>query len=226
MESTLILKENWLTRRPHKAAWDVTIALGLVLFIFGLSYLQDLFGVRQWMAASGESVFHDRQYWRLWTALFAHADIEHLLSNAVFFFPFTYFLSSYFGLWFVPILGLFMGGVINFFVLQGMPAQINLIGISGVVYWLGAAWLTLFFMIDHRQSLRRRLAKVAVVSLVLFAPQAYKPEVSYMSHAIGYLFGILSALFYYGFNRRKFLKAEIYEEVKEEEDLEEVNLSS
>lgn len=226
MESSLVLKENWLTRKPHKAAWDVTIGLGLVVFIFGFSYLQDLFHIRQWMAASGEMVFHEHQYWRLWTALFAHADLEHLLSNAIFFFPFTYFLSSYFGLWFVPILGLLMGGVINFFVLQGMPPQINLIGISGVVYWLGAAWLTLFFMIDHRQSLRRRIAKVAVISLVLFAPQVYKPEVSYMSHAVGYLFGMLSALVYYWIYRKKFLKAEIYEVVVDEDDKELENFSS
>ena len=218
METSLILKENWLTRRPNKAAWDMTIGLGFLVLLLGLSYLGDLFHARQWMAASGETVFHQHQYWRLWTSIFAHGDFEHLLSNAIFFFPFTYFLSSYFGLWFVPVLGFFMGGVINFFVLQGMPLQISLIGISGVVYWLGAAWLTLFFMIDQRQSLRRRIAKVAVISLVLFAPQAYKPEVSYMSHAVGYLFGALSALLYYWFNRNKFLSAEVYEVVKEDEE--------
>lgn len=218
MESSLILKENWLTRKPHQGAWDVTISLGFFLFVIGLSFLQDIMHLKQWMPASYDLVFNQHQFWRLWTSLFAHADLEHLLSNAIFFFPFTYFLSSYFGLWFVPILGIFIGGVINFFVLQGMPIETHLIGISGVVYWLGATWLTLFFLIDHRQSFRRRFAKVAVISLVLFAPQAYKPEVSYMSHAVGYLFGVLTALIFYWIHRKKFLQAEVYEEIMEDEE--------
>lgn len=216
MEIVTRIKENWLTRKPNPAATDATMTMGLLLFTAGFVFLMNLFNAGQWMPASGEAVFVKHEYWRLWTALFAHADLEHLLSNAVLFFPFAYFLSSYFGVLFVPILGLFFGGLTNFLVLKDMLPQTSLIGISGVVYWLGSSWLTLYLLIDRRDSMRRRVAKVVIISSVLFAPQAYKPEVSYMSHALGYLLGVLSSALYYWFNRQRFLNAEVMEHIIEE----------
>ena len=220
METTTLITGNWLTRKPHKAAMDVTVTLGFFLFVLNLLYLLDVFHSTQWMPASADLVFHQHQYWRLWTTLFAHADIEHFLSNAILFFPFVYYLSGYFGVISAPIFSIFMGGVINFFVLKTLLPQTLLIGVSGVVYWLGATWLTLLFLIDQRQSLRRRTAKLLVISLVLFAPQAYKPEVSYFSHALGYIFGVFSGLLYYKINQKKILSA-VVTEVIVEDDIEE-----
>lgn len=220
MEITRIIKANWLTRKPNKQAWDISVAIGAFIVIASLSYFQNFLNAREWMPASFESIFAKQQYWRLWTALFAHADMEHLLSNAILFFPFTYLLTAYYGVWFVPLLGLFFGGLTNLIVVMGMPYQTTLIGISGVVYWLGASWLTLFLLIDQRESMRRRIAKVIIISTVLFAPQAYKPEVSYLSHAVGYLLGILSSLLYYHCYRTQFLNAEEIEYQIETEDVE------
>lgn len=219
MEVFTRVKENWLTQKPNKSAIETTMLIGVFLFLASFAYFQNLFHAVEWMPANGNAVFFQHQYWRLWTALFAHADIAHLLSNAILFFPFTYFLSAYFGLWFVPLLGLLFGGVTNLVVLTTMPFQTNLIGVSGVVYWLGASWLTLFLLLDRRESFRRRMIKFIVVSLVLFAPQVYKPEVSYLSHAIGYLFGIFSSIIYYWFNKKEFLSAEVLETIVEEDEL-------
>lgn len=206
----MILKENWLTKKPREGAFFVTIFMTVLLSLGSVLYLNEQFWISKWIAANHENVFTQHQYWRLWSSLFAHGDLAHLLSNLLLFFPLSFFLVSYFGVGFFPLFGVLAGGLINFWVLSGMAAQTYLIGFSGVVYWMGSAWLTLYLLIERRESLRRRFAKVLFVSVVLFVPEAYKVEVSYLSHFYGYLLGIISAGGYYLLNRRRFLQAEVY----------------
>ena len=219
MELRKVMKENWLTHEPKVKAFNLTLFLVGFLFLSGFAYLNGIFLTDDWMGASGEKVFGQHQVWRLWTTLFAHGDLAHLFSNALLFVPFAYLLMGYFSSALFPVLGILMGGLINYLVLKTMPGTIELIGISGVVYWMGATWLTLFVLIDRRQSLRRRLGKVFFISFALFVPETYKPEVSYLSHFVGYFLGILSGTAYYFLNRREFLRAETFEWINDGEDL-------
>lgn len=130
----------------------------LSLFLTFMAQLQwfDLGGADLWMPASPEKVFNDGEIWRAWTTVFAHADLEHLLSNVFLFFILGIFLTSYFGKALIPITAFLFGGITNLIVLKTMPLQNTLIGASGVVFWMGGAWLTLFFLIDRRRSLIQR----------------------------------------------------------------------
>jgi rhomboid protease GluP len=211
METMTRISENWLTRKPVKTAFLVTSFLTTFLLISGLLFISNYFHTAEWMPGIAGKVFESHEYWRPWTALFAHADLGHLMNNTLLFLPLTYLLSSYYSLFLFPFLGLFLGGIINFFVLKSLPIDASLIGISGVVYWMGAVWLTLFVLIDTRKSLRRRVALAIFLTVVLFAPQTYEAGISYLSHLLGYAFGILSGLIYYGINRRKFKAAEVKE---------------
>jgi rhomboid protease GluP len=211
MEPTFVLKENWLTQKPAAGATPVTLAILFFVLVSSLSFFTGFLGADQWMPASGESVFLKHEYWRAWTTLFAHGDVGHLLSNLFLFTPFAFLLTSYFGNFFFPVIGIFVGGLINLVVLKTMPESTILLGISGVVYWMGAAWLTLFLLIDRREKLRRRFAILLFASVVLFLPETYKPEISYMSHFLGYLFGVISALTLFFFQRKKYRTAEVYE---------------
>jgi hypothetical protein len=47
--------------------------------------------------------------------------------------------------------------------------------------------------------------------MLLFLPERYQPEVSYLTHALGYLAGILTALLYYSIARGSFRRAEKYD---------------
>lgn len=224
MEYQIKVVSNWLTQKIDQRAFWVSGGLTLILFISALIYWRDVFHVAGLMPASGQAVFKDHQYWRLWTALFAHADMGHLLGNAFLLIPLAYLLSGYFGVFLFPILGFLQAGLINYFVLKTMPSFVELLGISGLVNWMGAVWLVLFFLIDRRESLRKRFAVVLFVGLILFAPEVYKPEISYISHLFGFLLGVLTALGFYFYNRQKFLDAEISEieiipEVKHEAEL-------
>ncbi|MES3039263.1 MAG: rhomboid family intramembrane serine protease [Bdellovibrionota bacterium] len=220
MNGITVIIKNWMTRKPKWYAQLVTVIMTSILLLASSVYLKELYGANDWMPASRELVFGHHQYWRAWTSLFAHADIEHLLSNAFLFIPLAYLLTGYFGYWVFPAAGIFLGGIINLFVLQRMPWEIHLIGISGVVYWMGAVWLTLFLLVDRRESIKRRFAKVLFITVVLFIPQTYKPQVSYFSHFIGYFFGIASALVIYYVNRQKFIDAEVTRFIPDEDEIE------
>lgn len=203
-----VILENWLTKKPHPDAPYIAAGLGLLLLFSFLPY-HSFFGSGAWMAASGHSIFERGEYWRLWTSLFAHGDFGHLAANSALFIPLTYLLSAYFGPFHLPLLGILLGGLINLVVLFSMPPHISLIGISGVVSWMAAAWLTLFVLVDRRERPKRKAGAVIFLTLFLFVPETLKPQVSYYSHFVGYLLGIISGLLYFLLRRSTFRAAEI-----------------
>lgn len=217
MEPQFRVTQNWLTKKLDSKAYDVTFWMTLLLLFSGFVFLSGYFNSDAWMPANPKAVFKDFQLWRLWTALFAHGDVGHLMSNSLLFLPLTFLLSAYFGMFVFPVLGLLMGGLINYIVLLNMPLNNSLIGMSGVVYWMGAIWLTLFVLIDTRKSIRKRIAVAVLLTAVLFAPETYKPDVSYLSHFIGYVLGIVTGIGYYAFHRKAFQNAEVKEEVIEDD---------
>lgn len=215
-----IIVENWLTRKlpqgRDEGGFKSTLLLVTFLSIGSAIFLNDLFGLAPLMPASFENVVLKGEYYRLWTALFAHGDLAHILSNLFLFVPFAFYLSRYFSLWLFPLIGFFLGGLINLLVVYYLGGRISIIGVSGVVYWMGATWMTLSFFIDRRESLTARFIKVSGVSLVLFFPTTFLPEVSYFSHFLGYVTGILTGCFVYAVFRKRFLAAEVVHEVDEE----------
>lgn len=219
MQPQVVIKENWFTHPPRYRAKNFTIFMSIVLFALGAYYIRNIFGLQTWMAASFDSVFIRQEYWRLWTTLFAHADFGHLLNNALLFIPLSYLLYAYFGFWFFPVAGLFIGGLTNAYVLTTMDPQTQLVGISGVVYWMGGAWFTLFLLIDRRKSVKHRVANILFLMLMLFIPENYWPHISYMAHFVGFVFGILSALGLYALLYKRIKQAEVIEYIFEESNI-------
>lgn len=213
-----VLIKNWLTQKPPAGGLVVTLLMSLILLAVGLMYIREWPLFRGYMAASYESVFENHQYWRLWSALWAHGDEEHLLNNALLFIPLSYLLNSYYGSWLFPTLGLLMGGLTNLLVLQTMSPATQLIGMSGVVYWMAGAWMALYFFIDRRRGPRFRITVVVSLLVMVLMPQNYMPQVSYLAHFVGYVLGILSGAFWYVVHKEAFLRAEIYQEIYEPQD--------
>jgi hypothetical protein len=77
---------------------------------------------------------------------------------------------------------------------------------------MGGAWIALSWLIDKRESFPRRLLKASGVSFVLFVPETFKAEISYLSHFLGYVFGVLSAIIYYQLHKKQISTAEVVEE--------------
>jgi rhomboid protease GluP len=209
-----IISENWLTRKPQESASLITLISTLIVILGSLVYWDNFFDLASLMPASHESIFVNHEYWRAWTTLFVHADQKHLLGNLFLFYIFGYFLSGYFSLSVFPVAAISMGGLTNLIVVWGMPSVSTLIGISGVVFWMGGAWLILYFLIDHRKTVLQRLIRSVGVALVLFMPsETFDPSISYKTHLIGFALGILFGFLYYIFNFKLFRSAEVHRTV-------------
>ncbi len=213
MEATVVVRENWLSRKPRYNGWKWMVAFAFLLHFSNIAFFN---GWADWLPATNRAVFAEGQYWRAWTALFAHSDLGHFFSNAFLFLPLTYLLTSYYGYLFFPAAGFLFGGLTNLIVLKTLPLDTSLLGISGVVYWMGAAWLTLFAIIDRRSSARKRVAVAVALAVMLFVPETYKPEVSHLSHFVGFVFGALSAAAYYQFHRAAIEADEVREVILED----------
>ncbi|MGZ3788805.1 MAG: GNAT family N-acetyltransferase [Bacteriovorax sp.] len=212
-----VIKENWITRKMPEGGIKSTLFLVLLLMLGSSLYLNDLWGAGDWMPASAYHVLSKHEYWRLWSALFAHGDLSHILGNLFLFVPFAYFLSHYFSVWLFPFIGFLLGGLINFIVIQTLPMHATIIGVSGVVYWMGATWMSLAFLIDRREAPTQRFLKLTGVSIVLFFPTTFMAEVSYLSHFLGYVLGVVTGTVVYLLFRERFRRAEVIQEINENE---------
>lgn len=209
------VRANWLTQKPHAGAFAVAAVSVAVLLIANFLFWRNDFGLEALLTAIPKNVFEGHEYWRLWTALLAHSDISHLLSNSLLFSVFAFFLYGYFGTFVFPLAAFISGGLINVLVLKTMQPEAELLGVSGIVYWMGAVWLTLYFLLETRETLSKRLIKTIGIALVLFIPETYHRDTSYLSHFLGFIFGIVFGFLYYFKRRNEFRKAEVVELIED-----------
>ncbi len=212
-----ILKKTLLSQKLKSSSFIFTLILVVLISVITALAMNPYWTIYSKLAANPDLVFNQKQYYRLWTTLFVHGGLEHISSNMLLFIPFAVYLINYYGLIFFPIEGIIIGGLINFIVLKTMPSQVSLIGISGVVHWMGAAWITLFFLIDKRITPLPRFIKAFGVALILFVPNTFSENISYSSHLVGFILGIFSGIFYYYRNQKRIHQFDVYEQVFAEE---------
>ena len=121
-----------------------------------------------------------------------------------------------FGALLFPILSLAFSVVVTLISINTYPEQVVLLGASGLVYLLGGCWASLYVFLDTTISVWKRIFKAFGVSLIIFWPQTLMPEVSYRTHAIGFLIGIITGIVYF-LIKRKYLKS--FEEFPPPEEL-------
>lgn len=210
-----VVRSTWLSRPPDPIGWPMAALATLFLLAGSLLnwFLIDQGG--SGLAVSGEAVFVRHEYWRLWTAVFAHSDMGHLLSNSLLFSILGAFMAGQFGTLLFPILAFGVGGLINLASVATYPREVTLLGASGVVFWMGGTWLALYLMIDRSHSWLQRILRAAGVALVLFVPsETFNPTVSYRTHGFGFLIGALSGLAWYAWHRRTFRAADVIEMIE------------
>jgi rhomboid protease GluP len=214
------LRATWLSQTPSSWAGAAAALATLALVIGSLIFQFDIGGAQNWMPASQTTVWQEHEWSRAFFALFAHADLRHILGNAALFFIFAALLNGYFGFWVFPILSFALGTITNALTVASYPADVQLIGASGMVYAMGAIWIILYFMISRNLSLPQRILRAVGVSLMLFFPTSLEMDVSYRAHAIGFAVGLISGLIYFFIRRNEFRGREWidYDATDEQED--------
>lgn len=210
------VRQTWLSREPKGESAFVS-AIMTFLLVAGSMIGWSTWGER--LEATGEKVFQHHEYYRLWTTLFVHGDAAHLAANTFLFFIFGFFLYGYFGWRIFPVAAFFWGGLANLSVLGTYDPETALVGASGVVYWMGGAYLILYFFLSRQKNTWHRWLRSAGVALLLFAPsETFIPNVSHRTHFAGFILGVAFGLTHYLGRRREFLAAEVHETVIEDAD--------
>jgi rhomboid protease GluP len=211
MNSEITISETFLSRKPERSSSLAGLAALVAIFVPSVIFWENRWNLAQWLPASGETVIHQHQYWRLLTGILVHSDFKHFLSNAI---PLAFFgslLYGYFGFTIFPLLMLVLGCLIHLISIMTYPPEATLVGASGVVYCMAGFWLTLFVLIERRYSIANRLMRSIGFFLVVFVPSTFEPSVSYRAHAIGFVFGIVAAILYFVINRKRIQAAETFE---------------
>lgn len=211
MKSELIIRETFLSRKPERSSSLAGLASIVTIFIPSVIFWENRWNLAQWLPASGDTVIHQHQYWRLLTGILVHSDFKHFLSNAIPLAFFSSLLYGYFGFTIFPLLMLFLGCLIHLVSIMTYPPEATLVGASGVVYCMAGFWLTLYVLIERRYSIPNRLMRSIGFFLIVFVPSTFDPSVSYRAHAIGFAAGVLSGCLYFVKNSQRFRQAESYE---------------
>lgn len=209
------LIKTMLSKRPRNNAFYLTAFAVVLMLLTTLVFWRSPETIAELLPISREKFFGDRNYWRAFTAIFVHSDLEHLLSNVVLLVPFSFFVGGYFGPLLFPIVALVLASVVNVLAVASYPAQTELIGASGLVYLLGGLWLTLYFFIQRQYRVSNRLLRVAGIAMVLFLPSTFVPTTSYRTHAIGFAVGIITGIWFFLLNKNQIRSYEVYTEPEE-----------
>ncbi len=203
-----VIKESHLSRKPKPGSHWVALGSVAALLVTSVVFWLDLFGAASLLPAIRERVFVHDEYWRLVTAIGAHADFRHFLGNGIVFGILSFLLYGYFGARVYPVLTWGLGILVTGLALKTYPPQIRLLGASGVVYLMAGFWLTQYLLIERRHSLVKRALRAGGFGLLVLAPTVWDPSVSYRTHAIGLAVGIAFGAVHFSRNKEEFRKAE------------------
>lgn len=171
--------------------------IGLLLYVFARQ-LQDA-SIKEQFLNSAERVIAHGEIFRPFTALFLHADLSHLMGNAVFGLIFGVFVANSFGPfrgWGLILLSGFLGNLLNAWLhfpdsFRSLGASTAVFGALGLLVGSGleAAW--------RARSYRKGLGAFAplLAGLMIFTMNGIgQPGTDTLAHMTGMLFGVLLGL--------------------------------
>ncbi len=150
------------------------------------------------LAVSQSLVFGQSEYWRIFSALFQHADAKHLLNNLLPFVGVGWLLWGYFGAMAFPVVPLLLGAVANFIAILTYPPQVLLVGISGSVFAMAGMWSALYIKNDYRFSVGKRVLRALGFILILFFPLSLDANIADRVHFLGGVLGFIAGYLGWG----------------------------
>jgi len=210
-EPAVLVKATWLSGKPAEGSALVAAASLLAMAGFSLLFWSDDSGFAAQLPANREMILRQGQLWRLFTSIFVHANLKHLLSNAIGIAVLAYLIYGYYGARIYPLLTVFAGALVTFLSIMTYPPEVRLLGASGVVYLMASFWLTMYVCIERRFSVSRRFLRAGGLVLIALIPTEYTPGTSHRTHLIGFTVGVIAALLYFFFHKNRFRRSEVVE---------------
>ncbi len=199
-----------ITGKPAAGGFMIASSTILAMTLISFFYWQAPEAWANLLPAVNREIFHHGQLWRIFTAIFIHADLEHLLSNMYMLWIFSYFIFGYFGFSVFPTFSFILAGIVNLIAVSTYAPEMELLGASGLVYLLGGFWLTLYPLIQRQYSAINRTIRVIGIAMIIFLPTTFVPTTSYRTHAIGFAIGALMGVFYFFKNKKEIRSHEVY----------------
>ena len=94
-------KKGFLQQRPSVQSLNPALLFFLSFILMSFAYWTYDFRDQLW--ASKETVFVHKEYWRVFTSLFIHAHLMHLLNNSILFIIFASLLYFFYGALVFPL---------------------------------------------------------------------------------------------------------------------------
>ncbi len=182
---------SYLQRKPSIKSLNPALIL-FILCIAASSFHWTHDSSKLWV--SYNSIYIDKEYWRLLSTLFTHADSIHLLSNSMLFLIFGWILHDFFGFLAFPVISTLTGVVTAFITMHFHDPQARMLGASGMIYAMVAMWIVLYVTYEKNYSVPMRFLRTIGFSLAMLFPTSFQIETDYIAHAIGFAVGIFAGL--------------------------------
>ncbi|MDZ4660383.1 MAG: rhomboid family intramembrane serine protease [Pseudomonadota bacterium] len=206
---------------PARDNLRTSLVFTTLLFVLTSIFWRLEMATQDYFYGISQEVFSNKEYWRIFSAVLIHKDIGHYASNAVAILALGYLLLGWFSWRVYPVGCFLLAGLTNAFALWTYEPEVRLLGASGLVYLMAGFWLMSYVLIQRSQRLGRRLIRAVGVTLGTLFPTTFEPAVSYRTHAIGFVIGLVFAAvwFYFNFNRIRGFEILVPVEPEGSEDL-------
>ena len=184
----------------HAPAVLILILLNVVAFLFEISFgdWNDPEVLHQIGALEPYAVVVRGEYWRLFTALFLHGGVAHLLFNLFALYvlgpPLERSIGAMrFTLCYL-ISGLASSGGVVLLTLIGVVQVSQLVGASGCIMGIVGAWAGFLLRHRHAPYAKQRLGNIFMIIVIQTAFDLSTPQVSMAAHLCGLIAGFFLGL--------------------------------
>lgn len=181
-------------KRIYKSSYFSIILLILNVLIFFLSNLADGF-LYEKGAMVTEIVLRDGEYYRLFSAMFLHLDINHLMNNMILLFLAGAIVERYTGHAFFLFL-YFLSGLFGNMISMAYEIQNNLswvsVGASGAIMGL-VGFIVVWILVNSKNFIRNRNVVIRLLLLGTFVIQAcfFQKGANTAAHLGGFITGFV-----------------------------------
>lgn len=148
------------------------------------------------LVGNSYQIFDQGEWYRVVSSIFVHSNVKHLLGNMLFLVPFGGLLTNYFSWRMFPLYSLVLGIITQIISLKTYQLQIGLQGASGLLYVMFGLWLALYYKAETHIPAGKRWLRIIGFCLIMTVPSEFSPHVSYRTHLIGLIIGLVSGIIY------------------------------